>query len=167
MRSEYFRKKYHLNAKDHCASWRIEIPRSQFLSEKNNYSLWLEHVLVTVRQLGITSLIKLIKPFLISMMLFPAIHAAEFKDPTEPPDVDLHTTKSTSKDILHKLNVYEIVSNGQERWAVINNTIVREGDLILGERVIAIGKDQVKLKGDTGVIQLHLINGKPIKEISQ
>ena len=97
----------------------------------------------------------------------PVAQAAEFKDPTEPPDVDLHTSKSTSSDVLRRLNVYEIVSNGQDRWAVINNTIVREGDLILGERVIKIGKEQVTLKGETGEIHLHLINGKPIKEVSQ
>jgi hypothetical protein len=100
-------------------------------------------------------------------MTVTQVSSLEFKDPTEPPDVDLHTNKTTTTDVLRHLNLHAIVTKGQDRWAVINNTIVREGDLILGERVIKIGQEKVTLRGETGEIQLHLINGKPIKEVSQ
>lgn len=64
------------------------------------------------------------------------------------------TRAMRSQDVA-KLN--GIVYGDKGRWAIVNNRIVKEGDMLLGGEIVAITKDLVKIeKSDGSEITLSL-----------
>lgn len=59
-------------------------------------------------------------------------------------------TASPTAKIKAMLELSGIVYESQDKWAIINDKIVREGDLVMGGKLTYIAKDFVKIKEDGG-----------------
>lgn len=71
------------------------------------------------------------------------------KRPSLPPRAYHKTVPSaSSEEGILKLN--GIVYGPEDKWAIINNRIVREGNSLPGGKLTHIAKDFVKIKKDTG-----------------
>lgn len=83
-------------------------------------------------------------------------------DPTMPA-VGPNTSTPETNASMYQLT--EIIISYDRRLAVINGEYKKEGDEILGNRIVAISKNTVQLQGPSGKITLFLL-GKPVKHVS-
>ncbi len=109
--------------------------------------------------------------FIVFMLPLTSVHAANeyqmpdgerLQDPTRPSSWQKHyvpATGGTKVSTSFKLNY--IVSNGNERRAMINGKKVVAGDVVSGARVISITQDKVVLsyEGKTRVLRVHNVQG--------
>jgi len=62
--------------------------------------------------------------------------------------VEQKITRDIKRQDIVKLN--GIVYGPKDRWAIVNNKIIKEGDVLLGGEVVSITKDLVKIEKNDG-----------------
>lgn len=106
--------------------------------------------------------------FICSMVICP-VTSAEFHDPMRPPPyalqklrLDKMKTSQVKAPIVHKQKNAEpwvlssILYSSQRKHAIINNRLVRQGEVVKGARLIKLKPDSVHLKLKDRVIKLSL-----------
>ena len=75
------------------------------------------------------------------------------RDPTQPPfhGQSMHISSGG-------LGVKMIRIGKKEKFAMINDRTLKEGDTIYGYRVVKIDKNTVRLQGPQGMLKLQLLN---------
>lgn len=85
------------------------------------------------------------------------------KDPTEPPNYSADISKARTTESITSFVLDAVLISENTKLAVINNNIVKVGDVIGDEKVKSIDPYSVTLVGEQGEVVLHLF-GSPIKE---
>jgi hypothetical protein len=86
------------------------------------------------------------------------------RDPTEPLRLEEDTLgKKNESEIDSSLLLEAIFISGEDKFAIINNKLIKIGDVIGTSIVKAIDSYHVTLVGETGETVLELF-GRPIKE---
>lgn len=119
--------------------------------------------------------ITLLSCFLV--LLFTSVVQAEFFDPMQPPAFALYKYKmetqpqptpgstSSTRPRPQPLVLNSILYSGQRQHAIINNRIVKKGDMVDGAKLIQLLPDRVKLVKKGKVVELSLNSGfKSIKK---
>ena len=83
-----------------------------------------------------------------------------FRDPTAPPAE--FSAQAADSSSLYKLDA--ILVSSDRKLAVINGENKQIGDIVLNERIVAIGDNTVQLDGPYGKMTLFLL-GKTIKNL--
>ncbi|WP_370315429.1 general secretion pathway protein GspB [Thalassolituus sp.] len=87
---------------------------------------------------------KILTGLVAAVLFLPAIVFA-VGDPTRPPQFAPVEVKPRAA-VKRSLELQQILVAGEKRSAVINGTLVREGDTVSGARVVRITPDQVVVK---------------------
>tara|TARA_Y100000782_G_scaffold106960_1_gene128441 strand:+ start:294 stop:617 length:324 start_codon:yes stop_codon:yes gene_type:complete len=85
-----------------------------------------------------------------------SVMPAKAGDPMRPPQWH-NSAPQTEPEVAVPLSLQQIRWRGQGASAVINNQLVRTGDLVDGARVLAIKPDRVTIKIRKKVIELSLL----------
>lgn len=70
---------------------------------------------------------------------------------------DLNIEKSNPERVAQAIELNGIVYEAKDNWAIINNRIVRLGDIVWDEKVVEIGKDFVRLVNESNKTERTLI----------
>ncbi len=89
--------------------------------------------------------------------------SAELKDPTEPTNYSSDVSRARTSESITSFVLDAVLISENNKIAVINNNIVKIGDVIGDEKVKSIDAYSVTLVGEQGEVVLHLF-GSPIKE---
>lgn len=106
--------------------------------------------------------------YVVMLIISPGV-LAEFNDPMQPPEYALNklraekyqkaNSKKTSQSGLKKEQSWVLTSilySRDRKHAIINNKLVRKGDLIKGARVVQLQPDSVRLLAKGKTIELSL-----------
>ena len=118
--------------------------------------------------MGGTVSIKLL--LLLPVFLLPAAVSAEFNDPMRPPEFAMKKFKlekakskgNASQKVVKKQVkaspwvLSSILYSDQRKHAIINNTLVKQGDVIKGARLIRLRPNGVQLLNKGKIIDLTL-----------
>jgi len=85
------------------------------------------------------------------------------KDPTEPPNYSADISKAKITESVTSFILEAVLISENTKLAIINNNVVKIGDVVGGEKVKSIDPYSVTLVGEQGEMVLHLF-GSPIKE---
>ena len=88
---------------------------------------------------------------------------AEIKDPTVPSNYISDTKSTATTEAITHFVLDAVLISGNSKLAIINNNIVKVGDMIGDLKVKSIDTYSVTLIGAEGELVLHLF-GSPIKE---
>lgn len=111
---------------------------------------------------------KILALFMCGLLIGP-VASAEFHDPMRPPPYALQKLRldkvkksQAKKPVVNERQNVEpwvlssILYSGQRKHAIINNKLVRQGEVIKGARLIKLRPDSVHLKVKGKVIKLSL-----------
>ena len=82
--------------------------------------------------------------------LLQPVAAVQPRDPTQPPGAPSRRTNSGRSETQGKLNtpvLTSILLSDERRLAVIDDKLVREGELVAGMTLVRVSKDEVQLQG--------------------
>jgi len=122
------------------------------------------------------AVMRMILYFLVAVLALPVM-ANDFYDPMKPPSLALKKFR-LEKAKSRPVSPQAVVKPKQQRWtlnsilissqrqhAIINNKLVRKGDLIEGARLLSLKPDRVRLSSRGKVIELKLPGrGQSIKK---
>ncbi len=105
---------------------------------------------------------------MVGLCFYSALVYAEAvgRDPTEPAGFVSEAEKNGKKSETEESSILvldAVLISGNDKFAIINNKLVKVGDLIGSSKVKKIDAYHVTLVGETGETVLELF-GRPIKE---
>jgi hypothetical protein len=113
---------------------------------------------------------KILRSWVIWLCCYSTLVFAEAvvgKDPTEPYSASQETTTGQAEDKANtSLVLGAVFISGGEKFAIINNKLVKVGDTVGTSKVKTIDSYHVTLVGETGDIELALF-GRSIKELAK
>ena len=95
------------------------------------------------------------KPHLLCLFFIPSLLFAEeatFYDPTTPLTAETPTYVPTDDE----LTLQAIILSPHRAFAIINNTTISLHQMINGYELITINREDVQLKGESGIVTLSL-----------
>lgn len=88
------------------------------------------------------------------------------RDPTEPSNDVADISKARETQSITSFFLEAILISGDNKLAIVNNHILKVGDVLGDSKIKSIDNYTVTLVGDEGEVVLHLF-GSPIKETSK